>query len=448
MDTLVDIWLSHWPWLLLALLSVAILGMRWVAARQNGPAPEALGAAEAEATPDVASSLEAGLDRCRRRLDNLDGILVEWDRAGTVLSINDYGQRLLGLAVGARIPSQVLDPPGAAGEAPDPPTRDFFQAVFQSPERYAQQEAVIQTPEGRPVTLAWSHTPLRDAQGQIEAMVSLGLDVTQHRAAAAREAQRLKELEASLETCAQALSIAKEAAQSANRAKNAFLTNMSHELRTPMSGILGMTHLALRRASDPKLIDQLSKIDFSAQHLLNLIDDILDLSRIEAERLELEPKDFTLAEVVDKLRARMGPKAAAKGLDLRMDVPRDLGRDRLRGDPERLGQILLNLVDNAIKFTAAGQVILSVKLASAGADEVRLRFEVADTGIGIAPEHQKRLFQAFEQVDSSMTREYGGSGLGLALCQRLAHMMGSDIGVHSTPGQGSQFWFTARLLRV
>jgi signal transduction histidine kinase/CheY-like chemotaxis protein len=242
-----------------------------------------------------------------------------------------------------------------------------------------------------------------------------------------------------------ALSIAKEAAEAANRAKSTFLANMSHELRTPMNGIMGMTSLALRKATEPKLIDQLTKIDQASQHLLHVINDILDISKIEAERLTLEVVTFKLGEVLENLMSLIRQKVSDKGLKLHIDLPAGLPDMRLGGDPTRLGQILLNLVSNAVKFTERGIITLRARIVAESVTDMLLRIEVEDTGIGIAAADQKRLFTAFEQADGSMTRKYGGTGLGLAISKRLVKMMEGEIGMESHPGSGSTFWFTVRL---
>jgi signal transduction histidine kinase len=243
----------------------------------------------------------------------------------------------------------------------------------------------------------------------------------------------------------QALTIAKETAEAANRAKSTFLANMSHELRTPMTAIMGMTDLALRRATDPKQIDQLKKSKSGAQKLLGIINDILDISKIEADRLTIERVPFKLEEVLENLMNMIAHKAQDKQLRLLVDLTPDVAGISLLGDPLRLGQILLNLTGNAIKFTERGSVTVRARLIEDCATEVWLRWEVSDTGIGIDAEHHERLFTAFEQADGSMTRKYGGTGLGLAISKRLVQMMGGEIGVDSTVGQGSTFWFTVRL---
>jgi signal transduction histidine kinase/ActR/RegA family two-component response regulator len=242
-----------------------------------------------------------------------------------------------------------------------------------------------------------------------------------------------------------ALTIAKELAEAANRAKSTFLANMSHELRTPMNAIMGMTDMALRRATDPKQIDQLGKVKTASAHLLHVINDILDISKIEAERLKLEHTDFALGQVLENIVSLFGHKAAEKGLKLLIDLEDGLPTERFNGDPMRLAQILINLTGNALKFTEAGAITLRCRRVADHPEDVLLRWEVVDTGIGIEPAAQARLFTTFEQADGSMTRKYGGTGLGLAISKRLVQLMGGAIGVESAPGQGSTFWFTVRL---
>jgi len=248
---------------------------------------------------------------------------------------------------------------------------------------------------------------------------------------------------------AEALIEARNAAEAASRAKSTFLANMSHELRTPMNGVMGMVDMALRRATDPQQIDWLKKSKHSALHLLAVINDILDISKIEADRLTLETIHFQFGEVLENLFSLLGHKAQEKQVKLLIDLEPEVTRMAFLGDPLRLGQILLNLTGNALKFTQRGSITVSVRLLEDIPEDnlegILLRIEVADTGIGIAPEDQKRLFTAFEQADGSMTRKYGGTGLGLAIAKRLVQMMGGEIGVESTLGQGSTFWFTVRL---
>jgi signal transduction histidine kinase len=243
-----------------------------------------------------------------------------------------------------------------------------------------------------------------------------------------------------------ALSIAKEAAEAANRAKTVFLATMSHELRTPLNGIIGCTALAARLAADPKLKGYLTRIDESSQKLLTMIDDILDFSRVEGARLALEPRPFRLGDTLEEVERLTRPQAAAKGLAFACDLPADLAALTLRGDPLRLEQILLNLAGNAVKFTATGDIGVRVaRLASDDARHVLLRFEVRDTGIGIADADRERIFNSFEQADGALNRKYGGMGIGLSIARRLVELMGGEMGVDSATGPGSCFWFTVRL---
>lgn len=241
-----------------------------------------------------------------------------------------------------------------------------------------------------------------------------------------------------------ALALARDVAERANQSKSSFLANMSHEIRTPMNAIVGLTHLLQKELSHTSQTERLQKINDAAQHLLSIINDILDISKIESGKLHLEYSSFEMDTVFDSVCGMTAQRASAKGIELVRDVSPALS-GVVQGDSLRLGQILLNLVGNAVKFTEHGSIVVRAEPVEKSNDQVLVRFEVRDTGIGIAPEAQSRLFEPFEQADSSTTRKFGGTGLGLNISRRLVEMMGGRIGVESEPGKGSVFWFTARL---
>ncbi len=269
-------------------------------------------------------------------------------------------------------------------------------------------------------------------------------DITPRKQLEAELAQHRQHLEHLVESRTLQLAIAKDAAEAANKAKTAFLSTMSHELRTPINGVLGAIHLAMSRAQDDKLREYLALAEQSSHHLLALIQDVLEISRIEANQLTLETVDFELQDVLTQVRDLVGVSAREKKLSLRFIVAPGLTQRRFRGDVRRLAQVLINLVGNAIKFTPAGAVSVTITLQGKEGDTPPpcLRFEVADTGIGISPNDQKRIFEPFEQVDASLSRRYGGTGLGLSLSQMLVKAMGGGgIQVNSREGEGSTFWF-------
>ena len=234
-------------------------------------------------------------------------------------------------------------------------------------------------------------------------------------------------------------------AEAASRAKSTFLSNMSHELRTPLNGIMGMTGLALRQAQDPRQVDHLNKVMKSAERLLGVINDVLDIASIESGRLSPERTPFRIGPVLEQVMGRIVEPARAKGLRIKVNLPPGLALREFWGDPRHLAKVLEKLADNAIKFTESGDISLCVRVQEEDPTGVLLRWEVQDTGIGLFAEDLPRLFTPFEQADNSSTRRYGGAGLGLAIAQRLVRMMGGDMGVESAPGDGSTVWFNVRV---
>ena len=252
-----------------------------------------------------------------------------------------------------------------------------------------------------------------------------------------------RRLQAKVEQNRLELQQAKEAAEQASLSKSVFLANMSHEIRTPMNAIIGLTHLMRRDAENERQREQLDKVNEAAQHLLGIINDILDLSKIEAGKMALDLHDFELARVVGNVVGLLAEKAQEKGLALRTDVAGV--PNLLFGDSLRIGQVLLNFASNAIKFTQHGTVTIFAREMGRDGDKVNLRFGVSDTGIGVSEEQRERLFKPYEQAASGTARQYGGTGLGLAITARIARMMGGQVGVDSEPGVGSMFWIEVSL---
>ena len=240
---------------------------------------------------------------------------------------------------------------------------------------------------------------------------------------------------------------AREEALFANQSKSLFLANMSHEIRTPMNAIIGLNHLLQKEITSPKLHDQLAKVGKAAHHLMRIINDILDLSKIEAGKLTLDKTDFSLPQLIEHTLGLLSERASDKGLRITSLIDADMPA-QLNGDSMRLEQILLNFVTNAIKFSEHGEITIRARILEEDSHSILLHIEVEDQGIGLSPEQQAKLFQEFTQADDSTTRKYGGTGLGLVICKHLAAMMGGNVGVTSTAGVGSIFWMTASLGKV
>lgn len=377
-------------------------------------------------------------------LENTPNVAVQWfTPEGRVIYWNKASERIYGWSSGEALGKTL-------GELIySPAEHEHFQQllahVVATRETFGPFESLIRDRAGEQRWIEATVFAIPNTESGIPICVCMDIDITDRKRGQEALAEHRDRLESLVEARTRELNQAKEQAETANRAKSIFLANMSHELRTPMNGILGMIELAKRKHSESERLAQMEKAKESGRRLLGVLNDILDLSKIEAERLKLECIPLKLETVTTNLEALLAHRAAEKGLQLRIELPSELAQRGLLGDPLRLGQILINLVGNAIKFSDHGDIVLRVRREPGTAPNFALRFEVEDKGIGISTEDQERLFTAFEQADGSTTRKYGGTGLGLAICKHLVHLMGGEIGIRSSPGAGSTFWFTANL---
>lgn len=303
----------------------------------------------------------------------------------------------------------------------------------------------ITTKSGEQKTWNFSSAPLGKLPDGMRLVLSMATDITERKQAEAELTQHHNQIEELVEVRTKQLAEAQLVAETANKAKSAFLANMSHEIRTPMNAITGLTHLMQQADATPEQAERLGKIGTSAQHLLSIINNILDLSKIEAGKLILEQTDFHLDAVLDNVQSLFSEQTRSKGLTFET-ATNDVSH-WLLGDSTRVSQALINYVGNAVKFTKRGTIHLRARVQEEFDNGVLVRFEVTDTGVGIAPDKLTGLFKAFEQADASTTRKHGGTGLGLAINRRLAQLMGGEAGAESELGKGSTFWFTARFNR-
>ena len=387
----------------------------------------------------------------RTLMDAIPDLVWIKDPEGVYLGCNPLFERFFGARE-----SQILGKTDHDFVAKD--LADFFRrhdrAAIEAGRPTTNEEWITFADGGYHGLFETTKTPVRSSDGRLIGVLGIAHDISDARRAQedlALHRDRLEELVRQrtdqLGDTNRELSHAKNAAEAANHAKSAFLANMSHEIRTPMNAILGLTHLLQRDIAVPAQTEKLDKITASAKHLLGIINDILDLSKIEADRLVLEETTLNVKATLDHVLSMMADRVAAKGLEMVEELDGRLVGLPLLGDPLRLGQVLINFAGNAVKFTERGRITLRAALVDDAVERVKIRFEVQDTGIGLPPEAQARVFDAFEQAEASTARRHGGTGLGLAISRRLARLMGGETGVVSEVGQGSTFWFTAWLKR-
>jgi len=373
------------------------------------------------------ASLIATEERSRLLLSAVPDGILGMNPEGRATMVNPAAARLLGYEERELLDRDIHSLIRHTQDGDSPPEAEAWPMFLTSIDGKPRQvdDEVLWRKDGTSFPVEYSTTPvIRD--GVITGSVIIFRDIADRKA------------------IEKAMKETKELAEDATRLKSNFLANMSHEIRTPMSAIIGMSYLALRTDMTAKQRGFIQKIQSSGQHLMGIINDILDLSKIEAGKLNVERVDFELDKVLEDVINLTGEKAGAKGLEFVVDVDENVP-NLLIGDPLHLGQVLINYSNNAVKFTERGEITITVRLHEESDADVLLYFAVKDTGIGLSPEQKSRLFQTFQQADSSTTRRYGGTGLGLAISKKLAEGMGGSVGVESVYGMGSTFWFTARL---
>jgi PAS domain S-box-containing protein len=368
----------------------------------------------------------AAESRYRELVEQVESIILRLDTEGRLLFQNEYARRFFGYGDEEILGRNTIGPLVPPEESTGRDLAQYMREVCEAPEKHSPGVNENVRKDGSRVWVAWTNKALRDEVGCVRELLCVGTDVTREKFGEDHLLQ------------------AKRVAEEASRAKSEFLANMSHEVRTPLNGIIGMTELLCYTPLTDEQREYTDCILSSAEALLGIINDILDLSKIEAGRIGFDMVEFDLKSSLEMVLQVLGVKAEEKGLLLSSELSPGLPL-LFRGDSGRLRQVITNLVANGIKFTEEGGVTVRVSLEAEEETRAKLRFDVVDTGIGIPSDRMGCLFQSFSQVDASTTRRYGGTGLGLAISKKLVQLMGGDIGVESEMGKGSRFWFTVWL---
>ena len=395
---------------------------------------------------EALASLTAAHELNQNYLDTVEAMIVSLDVDGRIRRVNRKGCEILGYPEAELLGRNWFSTCLPKGPTEAKVRHIFAQIMAGELAGVEYVENALITRQGEERLIAWHNSLLRDKSGAVIGSLSAGEDITERRLIERQLERHREELESQVRTRTQELAQAKDAAEAANVAKSAFLANMSHEIRTPLNAITGMAHLIKRQGLTPRQEQYLAKLETAGRHLVAVLNDILDLSKIEAGKLTLSNDRIDLAALAAKVRAMLEEGIRAKGLSCALELPPQL--PVVLGDSTRLQQALLNYTSNALKFTEGGQITLRIRPLDEAPNRIRLRFEVEDTGIGIAADALPRLFRPFEQADNSLTRAYGGTGLGLVITRKIAEQMGGEAGVVSTLGKGSCFWFTAHLAKA
>jgi PAS domain S-box-containing protein len=422
--------------------------VRWVRAQAQlrkdaGGTPERLLGTVVDITERkrMEEALRESERKYRELVEYANSIILRWTREGRIAYLNEFGQRFFGYTADEICGRHVIGTLVPETESSGRNLPSLMDEICADPAGFEQSVNENMRRNGERVWIAWTNRIVLDQHGQVAEILSIGADITARK----RVEEELRATQASLEQRViertAELAAAKERAEAADRVKSAFLATMSHELRTPLNSVIGFTGLLLQGLAGPlnaEQTKQLRMVKDSGQHLLALINDVLDISKIEAGQIEIANAPFDLPESIRKVVQTVTPLAGKKQLPLTVKISPDVGR--ITSDRRRVEQILLNLLNNAIKFTERGQITLAAETAPG-----MVRISVIDTGVGIKAEDLGKLFQPFRQLDTGLTRQHEGTGLGLAICRRLAERLGGTISVESQLSQGSMFTFTLPL---